>query len=270
MLHARLTTSICSSALLSLRRSAAPLAIASLLGVTALPQAHADTIGSTTVAATTSVYATPTQTYGGTAQVVIPIAAGTTQITFSVSETSRVTVNSGGNYNDPDGVGSAQGEYNTGTSAPGNNLSSINSPTAGYLAGAFTDGTESQTATGLDYTSSSSVNSASYSPTLDQVFFIGDGLTGDGTGSTQIFYVPTGATELVLGLADACGYYGGPSCLTDNSGSFSVSYDESGAATPPTPPASAVPEPSSLFLLGTGMLGLAGSASRRLRAHFRS
>jgi hypothetical protein len=40
------------------------------------------------------------------------------------------------------------------------------------------------------------------SPLLDQAFFIGDGLTGNGTGSTQEFFVLTGAMELVLGISD--------------------------------------------------------------------
>ncbi len=49
----------------------------------------------------------------------------------------------------------------------------------------------------LDYSQSS------YSPLLGQVFFIGDGLTGTGSGSQQTFVLPTGATRLYLGFADA-------------------------------------------------------------------
>ena len=51
---------------------------------------------------------------------------------------------------------------------------------------------------------------ASLSPLIDQVFFIGDGLTGDGSGSVQQFIVPTGATALYLGITDAPGYNGSP------------------------------------------------------------
>ena len=49
---------------------------------------------------------------------------------------------------------------------------------------------------------------ASLSPALNQVFYIGDGLTGDGSGSVQQFIVPLGATRLYLGCADAGGYNG--------------------------------------------------------------
>jgi hypothetical protein len=43
----------------------------------------------------------------------------------------------------------------------------------------------------------------SLSPAIGQVFFIGDGLTGTGTGAVQAFQVPPGATRLFLGQADA-------------------------------------------------------------------
>ena len=43
---------------------------------------------------------------------------------------------------------------------------------------------------------------ASLSPQLNQVFYIGDGLTGTGSGSTQVFNPPAGALKLYFGLAD--------------------------------------------------------------------
>ncbi len=56
-------------------------------------------------------------------------------------------------------------------------------------------------------------------PQIAQQFYIGDGLTGTGTGSPQRFIVPPGATRLFLGFADGLGpcigWYG------DNGGSAS-------------------------------------------------
>jgi hypothetical protein len=54
------------------------------------------------------------------------------------------------------------------------------------------------------------------SPQLQQVFFIGDGLTGTGTGATQAFVVPEGATRLFLGSSDGLG------TNSNNQGSFQV------------------------------------------------
>jgi hypothetical protein len=57
---------------------------------------------------------------------------------------------------------------------------------------------------------------------LNQVFFIGDGLTGTGSGSRQTFNVPADATELWLGYVDGGGYEGPPADYGDNVGSLSV------------------------------------------------
>jgi hypothetical protein len=72
----------------------------------------------------------------------------------------------------------------------------------------------------------------SLSPLLDQVFYIGDGLTGDGSGSTQQFDVPAGATELVLGLGDAPGYNGNPGSYGDNLGAFNASFQVGSSSAP--------------------------------------
>jgi hypothetical protein len=176
--------------------------------------------------------------------------AGTGLVLIFTSVTGSVTVDngSGNHFNDPDGVGSASGiDVNS-----FGGISGIVANTAGFLAGVFLGPSEpSDPATlRLDFTMIGT-SFTSLSPQLDQVFFIGDGLTGDGTGTIQQFNVPTGATRLVLGLVDAPNYNGDPGGYGDNTGSFSATFS--------------IPEPSVSELLfgGVGLLVLVG---RRIRA----
>lgn len=102
-------------------------------------------------------------------------------------------------------------------------------------------------------------------PVLNQEFFIGDGLTGTGSGSQQLFHVPDGATRLFLGFADAFGFgtpwnnlvgYP-PSSYLDNSGSINAKVSITAATTDP------VPEPATMLLFGTGLAGLAAVGRRK-------
>jgi len=224
-----------------------------LLTIFGATVAHADTV----VPSTSVIYAAGTQSSlasgaNGTAPVSVAVN-GATSYTFST--TGTISLNSGGNSNDADGANSA---VSSSSNSGSGSISGMTGPGAGYLVGVFlgAGGPSGSAPASLDFTTGAGIGFSSLSPLLNQVFFIGDGLTGDGTGTTQTFFVPVGATELYLGISDACGYNGGPSCYGDNSGQFNVAINPTGG--------SVVPEPSSLMLFGTGILGVAGTIRRRL------
>ena len=241
--------------------------LAGLAGVLVLVAAQAQA-SPVTVYANASIYdaGSTTLNYGDSAPTSVSLSAGTTSLTFTGVTGSLtctysdgcISLNNGGNYNNPDGIGSAAGFYTGGTLS----LSGITLANAGALVGVFLDGPPAGVSpTALDFSTSGATAFTSLTPLINQVFFIGDGLTGNGSGSVQSFNVPTGARTLYLGIADACGYNGGPSCYSDNRGSFSATVNQLGAVTP------TVPEPASFAILAVGMLGLLGAARmRRTRA----
>ena len=65
---------------------------------------------------------------------------------------------------------------------------------------------------------------SSLSPQIGQVFFIGDGLTGTGTGATQLFAVPPTATHLYLGYVDSCDN-SVPGCYSNNLGALTATVN---------------------------------------------
>ena len=62
-------------------------------------------------------------------------------------------------------------------------------------------------------------------PALNQIFYIGDGLTGTGSGELQEFFVPKGATRLFLGFPDAPYFKGPHGYYGDNEGSVDVTIE---------------------------------------------
>lgn len=203
----------------------------------------------------------------------IALGSGATSVTFTsvtgsltssggntcASTLGCIVLNNGtgNNLNDPDGVGAAP---STSSNTGANGISGITGPGAGYLVGVFlaAGGPSGGTPAALNFTSSGLGTSfSSLSPILDQTFFIGDGLTGDGTGSLQAFNVPAGAADLYLGISDASGYNGSPGAYGDNLGSYSVDYSIAGSVV-----VTGTPEPGTLGLIATALLG-AGLVARR-------
>jgi hypothetical protein len=180
---------------------------------------------------------------GGTLPPAFTFAAGSNQILTFSSVTGSVSLNGGQNHNGPDGNGSGQisststGDSATTTGGTGGSgstaatgISGITAPGAGYLVGIFeTSAAPSGTApASLNYLSGLSTSATDYYPLLDQVFYIGDGLTGTGSGAVQKFHVPAGATRLFLGISDAPGDGNSgtttPGDYDDNSGFFTVTF----------------------------------------------
>jgi hypothetical protein len=224
-------------------RSHLLLAAAITLASTFATLGHAAVL---TVQATDNIYGAGQSSPpgGGTLPGSIAVTPGQS---LTITSTGSISYNGGGNYNDPDGIGSASGEGINAT----NGFSGITNDHAGVLLGLFVGATlpvdNSNPPPTLTYTDATT-NFASASPLLNQVFLIGDGLTGDGTGATQTFIVPANATQLYFGFADAGGYYGNPSSYDDNLGSFSTTV-------------TGTPEPASLGILA--VVGLPLLAKRR-------
>lgn len=206
-------------------------------------------------------HATPPGPVGGNGELPsefdFGFTAGSDLVLIFSSVTGNVIMDSGsGNHlNDPDGVGSGSG-VNVNSFG---GISGTVATTAGFLAGVFLGPSEptDPSPLRLDFTILGT-SFTSLSPQLDQVFFIGDGLTGDGSGSLQQFNVPVGATRLVLGIVDAPGYNGDPGGYGDNTGSFSASFNINVV----------VPEPPVSVLLfgGAGAIGLLVRRVRTVRS----
>ena len=184
------------------------------------------------------------------------------QVAVTLSPGATVTFSATGGVDNTGAVPSLPpdggGVFST---SPNNGISGGTWP-INALVGVFLDGslpTSSPAPADLDFSGTGIGTSfTTLSPALKQVFFIGDGLTGTGTGSTQTFVVPAGATRLFLGTTDGFGWF-------NNSGAFSVIVNSS-AVPPPIAGAAAIPTLSEIMLVLLG-LALAVATALALRRH---
>jgi len=177
----------------------------------------------------------------------IALVAGST-LTFTA--TGSVNFGPGPSGDPPDG--------GTVATTPANNGISGASWPANALVGVFLDNslpTATPAPADLNFSTPGSTSFATLSPALKQAFFIGDGRTGNGTGTVQTFVVPAGATQLFLGTSDGFGWF-------NNSGSFAVTVT---ATTPPPTAGSAAIPTLSLPMLIAMSLALAGAAILAMR-----
>lgn len=213
---------------------------------------HAGLCQAITVLGTANIFGaghgTPPAPGGGGGGTLPPSTAfaGASYVEFT-SVTGLVNCCSSAPNTGPDGAVAGTNINSTG------GISGILAPRQMMLVGVFLDASEPAGAgpARLDF-GSIGLSFATLSPLLGQTFYIGDGLTGTGSGSLQRFYAPTGATRLFLGIADSFGFGGDPGWYADNTGAFDVDL----TVTP-------VPEPATAVL---ALAALGGVLRRRIKA----
>jgi len=154
---------------------------------------------------------------------------------------ARITLKPGGGsltFDDVRGAIGCEGNASFGAdggtcAGPRTDLSSVG-PISGivaegrtlFLVGVFTSETAGKAPKILKLENPAAFGFSEMNPAIGQTFFIGDGLTGTGTGAVQRFKIPPGATRLYLGFADGFGFVGAPGAYGDNRGALSVRVGE--------------------------------------------
>lgn len=228
----------------------------------ATPISQGQTLTGVSVAGQASVYevfghaGNPGADYGPDLPAVLTTFTAGSGNVFDFRATGAVSCCSDAPNIPPDGAG---GGMNVGGA---NGLSGLSGNEHIPLVGVFTSETDPFGSAAPASLSFDVNNPLSLSPLLNQVFYIGDGLSGynNPAGSVLLFTAPTNATRLYLGAIDAFGFGGTTGYYHDNNGAFSVDIHLAAGD------GNAVPEPASwaLMILGFGGIGAAMRHRRRL------
>ena len=149
-------------------------------------------------------------------------------IGLTLTAGSALTFTATGGVNNSGGTPTTGPDGGSLQATPANNGISGATWPINALVGVFLDASQPSLSAAPASLNFSTTNFTTLSPLLRQAFFIGDGLTGTGTGTPQTFVVPAGATRLFLGTTDGFQW-------SNNSGSFAVVVTAGAAGVTPTP-----------------------------------
>jgi len=150
-----------------------------------------------------------------------PVAAG-----IVLKAGQAIQVRAVGKISNPQaGTAGPEGLLSMASTGPVFGLSQITAPESSLVGVFVGDTLNSQAPAGLDYRNGGLFDTVGLQPALQQVFYIGNGLTS--AGEVRTFTVPTGATRLFLGTIDRSDE------ANLNSGSWTAAVNVANSATLP-------------------------------------
>jgi hypothetical protein len=163
--------------------------------------------------------ATPEPKRGGVLPAIISLASAGGAIVFSNVRGQIGCIH--GSFYGADGGGCVGGNTHINAAAAVSGI--VDHQRTLFVTGVFLGERPGPAPGALDFSEAAlGMSFAQLTPQLGQSFFIGDGLTGTGSGAQQRFVIPAGATKLYLGFADAPGFQGNPGAYDDNTGSIAL------------------------------------------------
>lgn len=231
----------------------------------AAPIAPGGTLSGVTVTGKTSIYdifghpGDPGGDFeGGDSPAILTTFASGSNNVFTFSTTGLVSCCSDTANIPPDGGASSMNIVGA------NGLSGLSGDHNIPFVGVFTTNADPFGGVAPTSLSFTGATATSLSPLLNQVFYIGDGLSGftNASGAPLQFTAPSTATRLYIGVIDADGFNAVTGYYADNNGSFTTNISLASVSTPG--PVGAAPEPATWAMMILGF-GLAGFALRRQR-----